>query len=383
MKRILVIALSETQRDPRVMRQIAVWGTDYDLTVAGYGSAPDDIFDFVQIPRKLSLWEKARGVIKLVLGAYESFYWQNDRMQAAWGALHGSTYDLVIANDVDTLPLALKVADNAPVLLDAHEYAPRQFEDRLVWKTLFQPYVDYLCRTYLPKTAAMFAVCQGIADEYKRCYGVDPVVVTNACSSVALSPTAIDSNCIRMVHHGRCTPSRKIEGMIEMFNFLDDRFRLDFMLVPSNKRYLRKIKRLAAHDRRIGFVEPVPMAEIPVSINAYDVGLFLLPPTNFNYRHALPNKFFEFVQARLAVAIGPSPEMARLARQYGFGIVAESFDPRALARELNRLSADDISDLKAAAHHAAGALSGDVNRDLLCHTVERLLGHHHVKSERE
>ena len=54
------------------------------------------------------------------------------------------------------------------------------------------------------------------------------------------------------------------------------------------------------------------MHELPRMANDYDVGLYLLPPTNFNQRYALPNKFFEFIQGRLAIAIGPSPEMAKL-----------------------------------------------------------------------
>jgi hypothetical protein len=31
---------------------------------------------------------------------------------------------------------------------------------------------------------------------------------------------------------------------------------------------------------------------------------------------ALPNKFFEFIQARLAVAIWPSPEMSKITKTF-------------------------------------------------------------------
>jgi glycosyltransferase involved in cell wall biosynthesis len=374
MKRILIIALSEIQRDPRVMRQIAALRDEYELTVAGYGDAPEGASDFILLPRKLSQWEKLRGVVLLASGAYESFYWQNHRMQTALATLRGRTYDLVLANDVDVLLLALTVADSAPVLLDAHEYAPRQFEDRLVWKTLFQPYVEYLCSTYLPKTAAMFAVCQGIAEEYKRRYGVDPIVVTNASVYVDLEPTDVEPNCIRMIHHGRSAPSRYLEGMIEMFAYLDDRFRLDFMLLPSNKRYLKRIRRLASSEPRIRFIDPVPMPEISARINAYDVGLFLLPPSNFNYRYALPNKFFEYIQARLAVAIGPSPEMVRYVREFDVGVASDTFEPGALAAKLNGLDAQDIGRMKEASHCAAKILHAENSKQCIRETVDNLIG---------
>ena len=54
------------------------------------------------------------------------------------------------------------------------------------------------------------------------------------------------------------------------------------------------------------------MHEIVDTIAEYDIGLFILSPINFNYYHALPNKLFEFIQARLAIAVSPSPEMARI-----------------------------------------------------------------------
>jgi len=44
--------------------------------------------------------------------------------------------------------------------------------------------------------------------------------------------------------------------------------------------------------------------------------------------HALSDKLFEFIQACLADAIGPSPEMARIIHEDSCGIVA---DDRALS----------------------------------------------------
>ena len=114
-----------------------------------------------------------------------------------------------------------------------------------------------------------------------------------------------------------------------------------------------RLKALAAGNPRIAFRDPVaPLRIVPESTH-YDIGLFLLEPVNFNYEHALPNKIFEFIQARLAVAIGPSPEMARLVRRYDCGVVAPSFEPRAMAAALNALTPAEIDRLKANAHRAA------------------------------
>jgi alkanesulfonate monooxygenase SsuD/methylene tetrahydromethanopterin reductase-like flavin-dependent oxidoreductase (luciferase family) len=87
----------------------------------------------------------------------------------------------------------------------------------------------------------------------------------------------------------------------------------------------------------------------------------------------LPNKFFEFIQARLAVAIGPSPEMARLATRHGFGIVARSFEPQELAGCISALSAMDIERLKHQADQASHELHAGRSTEILLAEVQRLV----------
>jgi hypothetical protein len=103
------------------------------------------------------------------------------------------------------------------------------------------------------------------------------------------------------------------------------------------------------------------------------VGLFLLPPVNFNYRFALPNKFFEFIQARLAVAIGPSTEMARIVEEHSLGVIADSFRPDGLANALEQLTDESIRGYKLAADRAARQLNYEAAGRVLLHEIERLV----------
>ena len=115
------------------------------------------------------------------------------------------------------------------------------------------------------------------------------------------------------------------------------------------------------------------MPEICRRLNQYDVGIYLLPPVNFNHEHALPNKFFEFIQARLAVAIGPSPEMARIVNEYSLGVIAASFEPKALAAALDQLTDESIRAYKLAAGRAARELNYEAAGRVLLHEIERLV----------
>lgn len=362
------------RNDPRVMRQIRLLEGRHALTVVGHGPSPDAEVEFVEITRQPArLTTKVKWGLQLLLGLTDRYYWSRPEARLALGLVEGRSFDLVLANDVATLPLALRIAGGSPVLMDAHEYSPREFEDNWRWRVLFGRYQHDLCRRYLPRAAAMTTVCQGIADEYAEHFGVAPVIVENAPPLQDLRPTGTAAGHVRLVHHGAAIRSRHLEDMIETMRHLDGRFTLDFMLMVSDIEYLRELRELAAGDSRIRFVPPVPMTEICRALNLYDMGIFLLPPVNFNYRHALPNKFFEFVQARLGIAIGPSPEMARLVNAFGLGVIADSFAPAELARRLNELTADDIQRYKLASNHAAESLNFAASAARLLALVDQLL----------
>ena len=375
--RALVISFSNLGTDPRVHRQIKLLAGRFELTAAGH--APSSVPGVRFCPVPAQHWTGARKLAAaalLKLGRFEQAYWSSASVQAASAALAGERFDLIVANDILALPLAASLRKEARILFDAHEYAPLEFEENWKWRFFFQRYNDYLCRRYLPLADAGTTVCEGIAEEYRRVFGVRMAVVHNAPPYQDLQPSpAAPDETIHLVHHGGAIPSRQLETMIEAMRHLDGRFELDFMLVPSVPRYLDHLKSLASSDRRIRFLPPVGMHDLPRFLNRYDVGIYLLPPNNFNNRFSLPNKFFEFIQARLAVAIGPSPEMSKLVRQYDCGIVADDFSPRALAARIGTLDRRQIAQLKLRSHAAARALCFESEATNLHAVLDKLVGH--------
>jgi hypothetical protein len=161
--------------------------------------------------------------------------------------------------------------------------------------------------------------------------------------------------------------------MVRLADLLEERFTLDFVLVESAGGFREELIARTKRNPRVRFPPPVPMRELVGMANAYDIGLFVLPPNNLNRRFALPNKLFEFIQGRLAVAIGPSPEMAALVRRYGCGVVAPTFEPESLAAELNALDAAAIATYKYASHLAAADLCAERNEDIVLEVVDAAL----------
>ncbi len=372
--RILILSFSAIRSDPRVMRQVRLLEGKADLTVAGYGTAPDANCDFVGIVRgPATAGQRGIWAAKLLLRAFESYVWKRPEVVSGLRALTGRQFDLVIANDIAALPLALRVAGDTPVLADAHEYSPKEFDDRFLWRLLFGRYQDYLCRTYLPRAAAVTTVCEGISDAYRDNYGVAPEVVFNAPAYQDIRPSPVVPGQVRMIHHGAALRARHLELMIELMGSLDTRFTLDLMLVESDAQYMRELRERAAPDSRIRFVYPVRMEDIPHRINAYDVGLYLLPPSNFNHEYALPNKLFEFIQARLAIAIGPSPEMARIVRGHSLGVVAETFELRDMAAALSEMTETQLETFKRSTEGAATQLSFEQSGKVLLGRINALI----------
>lgn len=375
MQNILILSFSTIHSDPRVMRQINLLAERYSLTVVGFGPKPDARVEYVDVSApRADLYTRLLWGIKLLFGFFESYYWSRSQVNSVLAKLDGRVFDLCVANDISALPLVLRLAKGRPVLMDAHEYSPREFDDKLLWRMLFGRYHHYLCRRYLPQVAAMVTVCQGIAEAYAQHYNVSPGVVHNAPLDQRLLPSATQPEKVRLVHHGAAIRSRHLETMIDVMKYLDCRFTLDFMLVENDISYMNDLRLRAKGDERIRFIPAVPMTDICTTINAYDVGIYLLPPVNFNHEHALPNKFFEFIQARLAVAIGPSPEMSRFVEQYSFGVVATSFEPVALATALSSISLEDLQRYKQAADTAAKSINYEAGGRVLLGEINRLLG---------
>ena len=378
MTTVLVISASDLGSDPRVDRQIDFLRGEHRVIAAGFGPPAFEDVEYLELERvELSgparLWTRALRLMGGVLRLH-GLVQRSDPDHRRWRpALELLGADVIVVNDPGVLPLAFSVAGGAPVVFDAHEYAPSEFETVRAWRLLERPRVRWTCRRYLPRVAGMMSVSRGIADRYERDFGVPSVVVTNASRFEDLAPSEV-GDPIRIVHYGWPDPQRRLEDTLTAMELLDEHYSLDLLLAgqgPSG--YLDELRRRAAGDPRIRFLDPVPMRELSRFANAYDIGVFLLPPQHVNQEYALPNKFFEYIQGRIVPAIGPSPEMARIVREWDCGIVADDYTPAAFAAAIAGTSRARLAELKENVARAAGELCAERNRGIVLDVVARAL----------
>lgn len=381
--RILILSFSHIERDPRVLRQIRLFSEFADIVSCGYGGAVEGVVEHIEIPKELERWRPDAVRLGLLMGArfHERLYFDSRRVKLVRSRVPADSVDVVVANDALAVPLAIALRPRNGVHADLHEYAPRQGEDKFVWRTLIGPMMNWACRRYVTKVESTTTVAKGIADEYARVYGIpEPAVVKNASPfDSRFSPTPVGTP-MRLVHAGAAGRSRKIETMMEAVSRANEirsgTATFDVVLVPGDQAYIDELTALAKSipGDTVRVLPPVKFDQIVPFLHGYDVGFYLCPPINFNMRHALPNKLFEFVQARLAVLIGPSPEMERIVREYGLGLVAEDFDAESSARLLVATTPAQVAAMKQASHANAETLGAENESEPWVRAVKRLCG---------
>jgi len=365
--KILIISFSLLERDPRVFRQIRTLANEHEISTVGIGEFSYKNVKHHAIRKKPTTpFALLKRALLLMGRFYDSYHKFTYPFHECLTELD-EEYDIIIANDVEAFPFAAGLKAKKRFVFDLHEYAPRQFENNLFWRILVKPFNTYILRTYLDRADILFTVGEGIAREYLKVFGREPYVLTNAREyheTDKRQAITTENKKIRLIHHGVASPSRKLEQLIQMMDYLDDEYELTLMLVPAGSRgYFDKLKSMAEKRSNVVMRPPVSMQDIVHVIEEYDIGVYSLPPLNFNQEYALPNKIFEFIQARLAVVIGPSEEMADLVRKYKIGRVANSFRARDIASAVRSLSGTDIAVCKNNCDKAAKEVNAEVNME--------------------
>lgn len=373
-KSICIITLSPIMRDVRALRQVKYLAPHYSITVVSYGR-PQGSWTNMENVRWVQV-EPPSAVVPLpvrignacllLLGriwpcAYD--IWYRRKMRSIRTAVHAVTCDAFLANKWVSLPVAAEAAreKRAKLVFDAHEFAPLQFEHLTLWKLAEAPQIRHFLKTYGPQADAALSVAPLICDRYSREYGFSPTLVLNAPDRPAPIVQRRKRGVIRLMYHGLARRDRELELMIEALGLCDKRYHLCLMLIHDDAAYIEELQKLARETApaRIVFRPAVREDAVPAVLADHDVGLIVIPPTTFNNRVLLPNKFFDYIVSGLAVCTGPSPSMVEFVGRYGFGRAAESFAPQDIADVLNRTSEKDWGRMQGAAREAAKTLNAE------------------------
>lgn len=375
-KTACIISFTPVDIEPRLIRQARAFaGSGWRVVVCGYSTGADFPPEalLVVLPRDpvhRSVQTRARLILRLIAARFslnlsEKFYWDYipgpEYLRIIRERLAGAPISLFVAHDYVTAPVASVLAEenNAPFVLDVHEYATEQYMHDPLWRLLFRRWIYNMQCIYLRKASVVSTVCRSIAVALQKDYrlAATPAVVRSVPEYREM-PLNTPGDVITVLYHGNITPTRGIEQLILSVRDWEPRFRL-IIRGKGDKRYLETLSRLAEKttvDARVEFEGPVAFSCIIDTANAADIGFFVQEDTSRQKRYALPNKFFEYVMAGLALCVNEFPEMSSLVAEYNLGKTVSKPDPGSIARVINSFTAEEILHYKSCSLAAARQL---------------------------
>jgi glycosyltransferase involved in cell wall biosynthesis len=144
----------------------------------------------------------------------------------------------------------------------------------------------------------------------------------------------------------------------------------------SDPAYVAQLRQIAVEvgvADRLELQPPVPFDQIVPAANEADVGYFVHIDTSPQRRFALPNKFFEYVLAGLALVVSDLPEMARLVREHDLGVLVPECEEESIARVINSLDRESIDEMKRHSLAAAKELNWDAEKERMMSLYREIL----------
>jgi len=371
--RVCIISLTEVFDEPRVRRQAYTFDKlGWAVTLVGLRGRselpenwrfielnPQRAFEAVRKPYHLPL-------CRLFPQVAENNYWKQPANGYISEALTSLECNLVIAHDYFTAPIAARAAQKcgASFVVDCHEYARGQYhqtnwKDALIWRYFERPYIDALQRRYLRKADAVSTVCDGIAGLLQEDYRlVERPVVVRSIPLYQKLPFRPCGETINVLYHGLVVPTRGMENAIISVQDWRPEFHLTIR-GTGNEEYFSFLKRLAQDcgvGERVHFVPPVPFTEMIGRAAEADVGYVVLENFSPQRTFTLPNKFFEYIMAGLALLCSDLPELSRVAHEHDIGVLVKTTDPSDIADRVNSLTRKTIDEQKVRSLEAARKL---------------------------
>jgi len=245
-----------------------------------------------------------------------------------------SKFDVLLSNDLDTLPANFFIAKikKKPLIYDSHEYFTQVPE--LVRRPKVQRIWEWMERQMVPHVDAAYTVCNSIAEIYTQKYGVPFRVVRNLpfASDQAIAIDDEGSDKI-VLYQGAVNEGRGLEQAIHAVKFLDG-IRLVIAGDGDKRKVLQKLVEDEGISDKVEFMGRLPIHQLVKLTHRAAVGLSIEKDIGLNYHFALPNKLFDYIQAQVPVLVTNLPEMVAVVNRYEIGVVISDLNSQNLAAVL-------------------------------------------------
>lgn len=245
-------------------------------------------------------------------------------------------FDLLVANDLDTLPANFLISKikKTRLVYDSHEYFTEVPE--LVNRDFVRKFWERLEKIMVPEIKYSYTVCDSIAEIYNQKYGINMITIRNLSDCDLKFPEAAGKEASNeadrkiILYQGSVNKGRGLELVIDSMQYLDN---VVFRIIGDGD-ILCDLKSHVAGlglESKVFFTGRMPPDELVQYTLQADIGISLEENLGLNYYYALPNKLFDYISANIPVVVSDFPEMGSLVKKYDIGIATNIRNARELA----------------------------------------------------
>jgi hypothetical protein len=337
-KRILIVKRADMEFDIRCQRLAKYLSTKYDVTILA-----TEICSHLSVQQiKISDYDHVKMSIpgralrkfrrEIFLKNIEDKPFDLRLSKDKWISnlvkyLNRNQFEVILACDIDSIAAVLRSRNPAKLIGDMHEHAPTELANVPNWLNRVGMYKRWQCETFLPHVQEIFTVSKSLANLYESEFKVSNLkILRNVAPYEQRVKPGSSESPKNFIHHGIAAPVRGLEEHAILAKALGPDYSISMLLKPVEFTYYRELKAMQKYVDNFHILDPVQPKDMIREITRFDAGIYLLNPMTSQLRVTLPNKFFEFVQARLPVFSGGLAEIDELISAYGVGMKLGTFD---------------------------------------------------------
>ena len=254
--------------------------------------------------------------------------------------------DILLANDIDTLLPNYLIGkfQRKKLVFDSHELFSEIPE--LVHRPFVKKIWSHLENLMLPNLKNAYTVCDSIANYYAEKYETKFSVIRNLPikkNFIPKSEFSCDTSEKKLIlYQGAVNMGRGLEVIIEAMPFLSN----CILVIIGTGDIVKELKKLVLNknlEEQVRFLGQLPPEKLQTITPLAALGISIEEDLGLNYRFALPNKIFDYIQAEVPILVSDLPEMKRIVIDYKVGEIVENRTPKKLATQIEELIVKDFS----------------------------------------
>jgi glycosyltransferase involved in cell wall biosynthesis len=252
---------------------------------------------------------------------------------------------IILSNDLDTLPACYAASRilRSKLVFDSHELFPEVPE--LVHRPRIKKFWSTLENILVRKIHFGLTVSDSIAGYYSISYNVPFITIRNLAPFRPVSDfegMTKNRGPSIVIYQGSLNLGRGLELAIESMLYLENTELWILGDGDINTRLVGMVADLGLNGK-VEFKGKVPIEQLWQYTARADVGISLEEDMGLNYQYSLPNKLFDYIQARIPVIVSDLPEMRTIVENYRIGEVLRERTPKRLAEMIREITGKMIN----------------------------------------